>query len=216
MTRARTNSASAAIPSTVQRQRDGVAVTVRHATPARAGRPDASDMAVAYPALWPPRTDARPAAAQPIPRAGGRGARGRRYRRAASAPRRRRPRAGALERRSWPGARGPRTVERRGRPGRGSRRHPRSRCRSRSRPQHPSALRLAGASGGARGGRADGAAPAQLQAVLCDRDRLPRRRALLSVPWSQDAAWPATSVPRLGVGGGGLRSRAQSAAAGAV
>ena len=78
----------------------------------------------------------------------------------------------------------------------------------RARPQRPAGARLARAGGGARGGRARRAAPAQLPARLRGRHLLHARGGLHALPRPQHAARRAAELPRrLARRGGRLRRR---------
>ncbi len=157
--------------------------------------------------------DARPAASQPLPDVGWRGARGRRSAGAAAGAGQHGRDARALERRSRRSHSGQGADRRRLAPRGGRARGTRDAGRRRPRPQPASAVRLARAGGGASRRGAHGAAPAQLQAVLRDRDRLPGRCPVLSLSRNRHVAGRAAALPRLATRGDRLRGRAQTPAA---
>ena len=160
--------------------------------------------------------DARGDAPQPIPGRRGRGTRGLRPRGAAARPRPR-GRADRARQRWVSGARAARGLLSGGLDpdrGRGGRAAPARGCRARA--QHPPAVRVARAGGGPRGGGADGAAAAQLPPLLRDRGRLPRRRAVLSLPRARHAARVAAALPRLARRGRRVRRRSRPPAAAPV
>ena len=91
----------------------------------------------------------------------------------------------------------------------------RSGARVRARAQRASGVRLARAGRRPRGGRARGAAPAQLPARLRDRDVLHARRGLHALPRAQHAAGRAAELPRVARRVAGLRGVAGALAAAA-
>ena len=131
---------------------------------------------------------ADPPPAQPLPRAGRRGARGRGPR-VADPERARRGGVGARARLGAPArvARRARPARRRPAAGLGDRRGAARGRPRRARAQRASGVRLARAGGGARGRRAGRAAPAQLPARVRGRDVLHPRGGLHSLPRPEHA-----------------------------
>ncbi len=168
----------------------------------------------------PPRTRASwsvagdPAPAQTLPHDRRGGARGRRPALAAARAdgrggRAARARLGAarpLPRRDRDAARGAGARRRR----RGGAAHRRA---GRPRPQRQPVVRVAGAGGGARGGRARGAAPAQLPARVRGGDVLHARRGLRALPRPRHLARRAARVPGRSRRGRRVRRRSRRLAA---